>query len=148
MASAPANVLLLSALRVGHGQGRPEMNVGALHRYLAEAPWYRWALLPSERLSWQAGDDRHAVATLVDGSTTVSLEFRFAASGEISGIYSPGRWGRFPEGLRQVPWEGHFEKSEQHDGVLVPMQGEVGWYRDAGLELVWRGQVRSLRWAA
>lgn len=138
-------VLLLSALRLGHERGRSEMNAGALHRYLAEAPWYPWALLPGERLTWSGIDDSRAMATLVDGATTVSLEFRFAASGEVSGIYSPGRWGRFSDGFRQVPWKGRFEAYERHAGVLVPTQAAVGWYRGASLELVWQGQVHSLR---
>ncbi|MDZ5455673.1 DUF6544 family protein [Azohydromonas lata] len=112
---------------------------------MAEAPWYPWALLPSERLTWTGIDNSRAMATLVDGGTTVSLEFRFAADGQITGIYSSGRWGRFPNGFRQVPWEGHFGQYERHAGVLVPTRGEVGWYRGTSLELVWTGQVRSLR---
>ncbi len=39
-------VLLLSAFDVGHDGGTPEMNAGSLHRFLAEAVWYPWALRP------------------------------------------------------------------------------------------------------
>lgn len=138
-------VLLLSAVRMGHEHGRLEMNAGALHRYLAEAPWYPWALLPSERLTWTGIDDSRAMATLVDKTATVTLEFRFGPGGEVNGIYSPGRWGRFAEGFRQVAWEGHFRQYERHAGVLVPTRAEVGWYRGTSLDLVWQGHVRSLR---
>lgn len=43
-------VSLCSAIRIASDGGTPEMNSGALHRFLAEAVWSPTALLPSERL--------------------------------------------------------------------------------------------------
>lgn len=134
-------VLMLSAFAVGHDDGTPQMNSGSLHRFLAEAVWYPWALLPSEQLSWSALDGNRALATLVVNGVTVALEFRFADSGEVVGIYSPGRWGSFDGGYAQVPWEGHFSGYGRRHGILVPRHGEVGWCRDGKLELVWRGSI-------
>lgn len=37
---------LLSAIPVAHASGDPEMDSGALHRFLAEAPWYPSVLRP------------------------------------------------------------------------------------------------------
>jgi hypothetical protein len=125
--------------------GTMQMNSGSLHRFLAEAVWYPWALLPSEHLQWEAIDDRQARATLTSASTTVTLDFRFAASGEVAGIYSAGRWGRFGSEYLQLPWEGRFANYERIDGLLLPRHGEVGWHRQGRLEMVWRGDVQSLR---
>jgi hypothetical protein len=141
-------VRLMSVLRVGGATGNPELNSGALHRYLAEAVWYPAALLPSERLTWSALDEFTALATLKEGTTEVALEFRFADDGEVESVFSPGRWGIFDGEYRQKPWEGHFSNYRRIDGVLIPMRGEVGWYTEARLDIVWRGEVESVEFAS
>ena len=45
----------------------PELNAGALQRFLGEAIWVPTALLPSPRITWTARDDRSARSTLRDG---------------------------------------------------------------------------------
>jgi hypothetical protein len=143
-----SRVRLMSVLRVGGATGNPELTSGALHRYLAEAVWYPAALLPSERLSWSAIDEFTALATLKDGATEVSLEFRFADDGEVESVFTPGRWGIFDGEYRQKPWEGHFSNYRRIDGVLIPMRGEVGWYTEARLDIVWRGEIESVEFAS
>ena len=139
------HVALMSALTVSAANGGVEMNSGSLHRYLAEAVWYPSALLPGPRLRWTPVDATRALASLTNGRTSVSLEFRFAESGEVTGIYTPGRWGTFPDGYRQVPWEGHFRDYRERDGILVPAYGEVGWYIDDEWRAVWKGMVTAYR---
>lgn len=134
-------VNLLSAFAVASEAGAPELNAGALHRYLAEAVWYPTALLLHPGLVWSPIDDRSAMATLTDRGTTVSLEFRFNEAGEVTGIYSPGRFGRFDGGYKQVPWEGHFRDYQDQAGMRVPLYGEVGWYENEALQFVWKGNV-------
>jgi len=134
-------VTLLSAFAVASEAGAPELNGGALHRYLAEAVWYPTALLPRPGLVWSPIDDRAAMATLTDRGATVSLEFRFNEAGEVTGIYSPGRFGRFDGGYKQVPWEGHFRDYQIQTGMRVPLHGEVGWYDKGALQVVWKGNV-------
>jgi type IV secretory pathway TrbF-like protein len=134
-------VSLLSAFTVTADAGTPEMNSGSLHRYLAEAVWYPTALLPSPNLKWSAIDATRALATLTNRGVTVSLEFRFADTGEVAGIYTPGRWGTFPGGYRQVPWEGHFRDYRERNGLVVPTEGDVGWYVDSEWHAVWNGRI-------
>jgi hypothetical protein len=136
-------VSLLSAFTVSADAGTPEMNSGSLHRYLAEAVWYPTALLPSATLRWTEIDATRALATLADHDVSVSLEFRFAETGEVTGIYTPARWGKFPEGYRQVGWEGHFRDYRDRDGILVPTEGEVGWYVDNQWRAVWKGRISA-----
>ena len=85
---------LLSAIKLGADADRPELNAGALHRFLAEAVWYPTALLPSDRLAWSPIDERKALATLTSHGTTVSLEFHFNREGEVAAVYTPQRWAR------------------------------------------------------
>jgi hypothetical protein len=100
----PGQVSLMSAFPVMFDADTPEMNEGSLHRYLAKAVWYPTALLPGPHLRWTAIDANTALATLTGKGVTVSLECRVANSGEVTGIYTPARWGKFPEGYRQ--WRG------------------------------------------
>ncbi len=134
-------VSLLSALAVASESDTPELNSGALHRYLAEAVWYPTALLPQSGVHWTPINDLAALATLKDRGTTVSLEFRFNETGEVTGIYSPGRFGRFDGGYKQVPWEGHFFKYEMHSGIRIPTYGDVGWYDTGAWQAVWKGNL-------
>lgn len=136
-------VSLLSALTVSADGGTPEMNSGSLHRYLAEAVWYPTALLPGSNLRWTDIDAARALATLTNHGVTVSLEFRFAETGEVTGIYTPARWGTFPAGYRQVPWEGHFRHFRERDGIVVPTEGDVGWHVDNEWHAVWTGSITA-----
>lgn len=137
-------VTFLSAFPVASEPDTVEMNAGALHRFLAEAPWYPTALLPGPKLQWTPIDERRALARLTDRGTTVSLEFRFADTGEVAGIYTPGRWGKFGKAYEQRPWEGHFRKYVRHHGLYVPTEGEVGWYENQEWRMVWKGEIREM----
>jgi hypothetical protein len=136
-------VTLLSAIPVGGDAATPEMDAGSLHRYLAEAVWYPTALLPSERLQWTPIDDSSARATLTDRRTTVSLDFRFGESGEVTGIYTSGRWGKFAEGYRQAPWQGRFRGYSERQGLMVPAEADVAWFLDGQWRCVWIGRITA-----
>lgn len=139
--SGSGQISLLSAFTIGSDDARPELNAGALHRYLAEAVWYPTALLPSSALHWDSIGPNKARATLTDSGVTVSLEFWFNEAGEVTGIYAPDRWSTFAGNYRQRPWEGHFRNYQEQDGMLVPKEGEVGWYEAGIWQVVWKGHV-------
>ena len=141
---AGAGEVRLFGMRLARDAGTPEMHSGALHRYLAEAVWYPWALQPSAALRWAADGPRCAVATLQDGPTSVSLEFRFDRAGDVESIHTPARWGKFGRHYRQAAWEGHFRAYIERHGVRLPQEAEVGWYDAGALQPVWRGRV--LEW--
>jgi hypothetical protein len=139
--SGAGHVSLMSAFGIAAASGTPEMNSGSLQRFLAEAVWYPVALVPSPQLQWRPIDSTRALATLTDHGTSVSLEFRFAETGEVTGIYTPARWGTFGGAYEQRPWEGHFRNYERRDGFRVPSEGDVGWYIDDEWHAVWKGSV-------
>jgi hypothetical protein len=103
--------------------------------------WYPIALLPGPTLQWSPIDSTRALATLTDHGISVSLEFRFADTGEVTGIYTPGRWGTFGGGYEQRPWEGRFRNYERTNGFRLPTEGEVGWYVDDEWRAVWKGTI-------
>jgi hypothetical protein len=139
-------VSLFSAFPVSADADTLEMNSGSLHRYLAEAVWYPSALLPSPKLSWSEIDATRALATLTDRGISVSLEFRFGKTGEVTGIYTPARWGKFAGGYRQVPWEGRFRGYREWGGAYAPAEGEVGWHIDNQWRAVWIGRLTDCRY--
>jgi hypothetical protein len=134
-------VSLFSAFAIASEKGAPELNSGALHRYLAEAVWFPTALLPQSGVQWRSVDDHAARATRTHQGTTVSLEFRFNEVGEVTGMYSPGRFGKSRGGYKRKAWEGHFRSYHVQGGMRIPRYGEVGWYDNGTLHLVWKGHI-------
>jgi hypothetical protein len=108
MAGGPERSSCSRSFLSGTAHSQPELNAAALHRYLAEAVWYPTALRPHAGLSWAAIDQRSALATLTDAGVTVTLEFRFGANDEVTGVYTPGRYRQVGRRFELTPWEGHF----------------------------------------
>lgn len=138
---AVAGLFTLMELR-----GSGEVALGELMRYLAEACWYPSALLPSQGVSWEAVDEASARATLVDGHQRASLLFRFDAEGLIESVYSPGRGRTVGGQVVTTPWEGRWSNYQTHEGMRVPMGGEVAWLIDGRRQTYWRGSVTSLHY--
>lgn len=134
-----SSLYLVSALPLAASGARPEMDAAALHRYLAEAPFYPTALLPGDTLRWNVMDDQRAQATLTAGGASVSLEFRFNEKDEVASVYTPGRWCAVDGGFQLKGWEGRYTGWTERAGMRVPSGGEVGWIDDGAWQPVWRG---------
>ncbi len=134
---------LMSVWTLEEEMDRDELNSGALYRYLAEAVWHPTALLPQSGIRWEAVDDIRAIAHLEKFGMAVSLEFRFNDIGEITGIYTQERFGRFGDTYVKYPWEGHFSDYREFNGIKIPTRGEVGWHLPDGWWLFWKGRIIS-----
>lgn len=130
-----------SLLPVMDARDNPKLDAGALQRYLAEAVWLPTALLPSKSLKWTAIDDRKALATLSDASTTVSLEFEFNESGEITDIFAPERFREVKGEYTSFPWTGSFWNYREINGMKIPLEGEVAWQMREGNAPYWKGRI-------
>lgn len=135
---------LMGLVTVAGTRGTPEVAQGELMRYLAEAPWYPTALLPSQGPQWQAIDDHRARATLTDGATTVSLVFGFGADGLIETIESDARARSVGERVEMTPWRVRLWGYAARDNVLMPLDGEVAWLLPGGPYPYWRGRVENV----
>jgi hypothetical protein len=132
---------LCSAIPLGAQSGVPELNAGALHRYLAEAVWYPTALRPGGSVAWSPIDERRALATIESHGVSVSLEFRFTTDDLVASIYTPQRWAKVGRRYVQMAWEGRFFGYWECSGMLIPSAGEVGWYTNGQWDAVWKGRV-------
>jgi len=121
-------------------RGSPELAAGALMRYLAEAPWFPTALLPREGVTWTPVDDGTARATLIDRGTTVSVDFRFGARGEIVAL-SALRYRDVDGRGVLTPWAAEWSRYERVGGMMVPTEGEVAWLLPEGRHAYWRARV-------
>jgi hypothetical protein len=125
-------------------EGTPEIAAGALHRYLAEAAWFPTALLPSQGVVWTPIDDSSARATLTVASTTVSLEFRFGGDGLVRSVFAPDRARDVNGRGVPTPWQGRWFEYGEHDGMRIPLRGEVEWILPEGPQVYWRGLVTGI----
>lgn len=125
----------------------PELRAGALQRWLAETVWLPTALVPGAGVSWSAVDERHALATVRDGPTSVSLEFEFGPDGLIVAGRTParlraGKAGRF----EPAPWGGRYGAYARHGGMLVPTEAEVFWVLRGREEPYYRGRNEAIEY--
>ncbi len=118
---------ILAVVPVVDAQGKKELDAGALQRYLAEAAWFPTALLPSSGVQWSAIGHNSALATLSDAGITVSLEFHFNDLGEITRVFTSGRYREINGRYELTPWEGHFHRYQEKAGMRIPLEAEVAW---------------------
>ena len=132
---------LLGLFSVAKMDSTPESNLGELLRFFAEALWYPTALLPSQGVRWEAINDNSARATLTDGATTASVVFQFNAEGTISTMRAEAR---YRDKLTAMPWCGQFWEYSVRDGMLIPLEGEVGWEYPEGTRLYFKGRITEI----
>lgn len=138
------NASLLGLIRLVSVAGTPDIAAGSLHRYLAEAPWYPTALLPSQGVAWTPMDDSRARATLSVGATKVSLDFHFRGDGLVDTVFTPARFRDVKGRSVPTPWQGHFSDYAERGGLLIPLRGEVGWLLPEGPQVYWRGRITNV----
>ena len=137
---------LFGLITVMESPDSPELAQGELLRFLAEAPWYPTALLPSQTLTWAPLGDDAARLTLVDGDLSVSLVVRFGVAGLIESVHSDGRYRDIDGTQIRTPWAGRFWNYEERDGMLVPLDGEVAWLLPEGRRPYWRGHIDDINY--
>lgn len=136
---------LLGLVTVADIRGTPEAAQGELMRFFAEAAWYPTRLLPSQGVRWESIDNSTARATLKDGDTVVSLDFRFDEAGLIATVSAEARARTVKGGLVFAPWIGRFWDYEVRDGMRIPLSGEVAWQLpDGSLFPYWRGRIMNI----
>ena len=122
---------------------KPELNAGALQRFLGEAIWVPTALLPSPAVTWTARDDRSAMVTLRDAANTVSLLFTFDAEGLVTSI-SGERFKENDGAYSLQPWRIQCDEYRERDGMTIPLHAEVAWVTGGRVEPYWRGRITSI----
>jgi hypothetical protein len=92
---------------------------------------------------WEAIDDNSARATLTDGATTASAVFQFNPEGTISTFRADAR---YRDKVTAMPWGGRFWNYSVCDGMLIPLEGEVGWEYPEGIRLYFKGKTTEINY--
>ena len=137
---------VLGLMTVADEPDTPELAQGELMRYLAEAMWYPTALLPSQGVRWTPLDESSARATLTDGSTTVSLDFRFGQDGLIESSTAAARPRMLGGRAVTMPWTARAWAHDLRDGMRIPLEAEVSWIQQDGPYPYWRGRLTSIEY--
>jgi hypothetical protein len=80
---------------------------------------------------------------LTDGATTVSLVFQFNAEGAIATCRAEAR---YRDKLTAMPWVGRFWEYSVRNGMLIPLEGEVGWEYPEGTRLYFKGRTTEIHY--
>lgn len=127
-------------------RGTGDLAKGELMRFFAESAWYPTALLPSQRVQWEAVDDRSARGTLTDGAISVTMLFTFNELGLINTVLADARGRAVGDDVVPTPWRGRFWNHGERAGMLVPLDGEVEWLLPDGAKPYWRGRITEIEY--
>ena len=119
-------IKILSTITVANATGR-EMDISSLIRFLAEAPWFPTALLPSDYLEWKEIDSNSARAVIKDNGYTALGIFTFNEKGEIIKFVTNDRYMEADGKYFKEQWAGYYRNYQEIEGMKIPMEGEVEW---------------------
>jgi len=119
-------VKLLSAVKIIDAGGK-EVDQSALVRWLAEAPWFPTALLPSEKLKWEPIDHDSARVVFTDKDLAVDGVFYFNEQGQITKFSAKRYMNKDME-----KWSGIYREYKEIEGMQIPHYAEVTWNLGSG----------------
>lgn len=143
--------------------GPGPLDAAMLARWLAEAPGFPAALLPSPWLRWQAvpGADNEACAVVTHAGSTASGVFTFDADGNVTSFRSddyfrPGdrveagqprrRWVVRYRGYRHLPVVTPGSGNTSGRRMLVPTEADASWAGAGGKEAAYvRFRIEELK---
>jgi hypothetical protein len=137
---------MLSLANILDAQDKPQLDSGALQRYLAESVWFPTALLPSQGVSWEAIDADRAKASITNAGVSVSLEFQFNAQAEVAIVFTSGRYREVNGEYELTGWQGRFSDYVEMGGYLVPSRAEVEWHLKDQPYPYWKAHIEEIQY--
>jgi hypothetical protein len=122
-------IKVASLLTVADGVG-PEIDQGALLRYLGEIVWFPSAAL-SDSISWEAIDERSARATMRQVGVTATAVFGFDEHGRFASL-TADRFMSAEGGSRLETWVIPATEWRVIRGIEMPVRGNAVWKLAAG----------------
>jgi hypothetical protein len=137
---------ILGLFDMGTTQGTDEIARGELLRHFAESVWFPTALLPRQGVVWAAVDDTSAMATMTDGPIIVTMLFLFDAEGLVGTISVEGRATTVDGATVLMPWQCRMSNYQTHDGMRVPLTGEVLYITPQGEKPYFKGTIETIEY--
>jgi hypothetical protein len=123
-------IKLLSLFTVADTKGK-ETDEGELLRWLAEAPWFPTALLPSKYLSWEEINSNSAKAVVEYDGLTVSAIFYFNEKGEMTQMVAD-RYRTMGNSYSKNKWVGYYANYIKKANMMIPQEIEALWRLNSG----------------
>jgi hypothetical protein len=139
---------LLAIVTVARAEGTREMAVASLQRWLAETIWFPQALAHDPHVEWTPVDDHSVRVTRADGTVVAGLDFHFTPEGDIERVFTPARYREEHGRFTTMPWGARVLAWQQHAGVRIASEVEVGWYEDGVFAAFYRGRVTRVSYDA
>lgn len=127
--SGRMQVKLLSFVKMVDAAG-PELDQGAMMRFLNEMIWFPTAYL-SEMVEWESIDDDRAQALFTFGSKKVSAEFHFDELGRVTNFVAD-RYRSVGKDFVLEKWSTPLNTYAEFHGINLPVTGEAVWHLDSG----------------
>jgi len=123
-------IRLLSLISIADERNSKKLDESELQRWLAEAPWFPTALLPSRNLHWEEIDKSSARAVVKDDSDgptiTANAIFHFNEKGEIVEVVAD-RYRSVDNIYTKQKWFGYYRDYKKIEDVMIPNEIEVAW---------------------
>jgi len=120
----------------------PEMDQGALMRFLNEMMWFPTAFL-GENVTWRAIDDDSAEVTLTDGDTSVTATLHFDGEGRLTNFVG-SRYRTVPGGYDLETWSTPITGYGEFEGLRLPVRGQGVWDLASGDLVYVEPEVREV----
>jgi hypothetical protein len=123
------HVRLLGLFNVVDATG-PEMDQGALMRWLNETMWFP-AVWATDAISWEPIDQTSAIGSVRVGDLRVRAEFRFDHDGRLAG-FRADRYRSVESGFEMTLWSTPLTEHARFNGIELPSQGSAVWILEDG----------------
>jgi len=118
-------IKVLSLIKVVDGAG-PELDQGALCRYLNEMMWFPDAYL-NDYIKWEPVDANSARATMTVNGTTASALLMFDSEGKLVDFIAE----RYMETTKET-WSTPVSGYREYSGIRLPAKGKAVWKLKSG----------------
>ncbi len=122
-------IKLLGFIPIVNARG-PEMDQGAMTRYLSEAIWFPQSFLDSH-ITWEAIDSLSAKGILTIDDKSVEGIFQFEESGRLR-TFSCDRYHIKGDEKQLLPWYITLDAYEERQGLLLATKGKAIWDYSSG----------------
>jgi hypothetical protein len=124
-------IKLLSIITIADTPKGKELDESELMRWLAEAPLFPTALLPSNFLRWEPVDSDSAKAIIDYAGNRAEVLFHFDREGKIVQM-TADRYRAVDNSFVKEKWLGHYSSYAIAENMMIPWNIEVSWNSEIG----------------
>jgi hypothetical protein len=122
-------IKVLSLIKVVDGKG-PEMDQGALSRYLNEIMWFPSAYM-NDYIKWESIDSNSARATMTVRGITASALLKFDNEGKLVDFIAERYMSSGDKFIKEL-WSTPVERYKDYNGIMLPQGGKAIWKLKSG----------------